>query len=214
MGESSKTGEVHDSGPLILLPGSRGGELRRHLPIMRELALELAKQPNVTELVLPTLPSLRARLTQEIQSWPTAVTLVDDRVKRQQLYSKAIAAVCVSGTVTLELAMARVPMAVIYALDAHQARVFERLGKPAVSLPNIILGRNVVPELVSRDLSSEMVGTTLLDLIGNKKARQAQVDAFSELAELMEAGQPPHGKEDPAEQILSLWRNQRLLIGS
>ncbi|QQR40517.1 lipid-A-disaccharide synthase [Devosia rhizoryzae] len=214
LGETIEVKQAREAGPLVLLPGSREGELRRHLPILKELAQELAGNPNITDLVIPTLPSLRPRLAREVESWAVPVTLVDDRSKRRELYAQAITAVCVSGTVTLELAMARLPMAVIYALDGHQARVYERLGQPAVSLPNIILSRTVVPEFVSGTVNSQRVAAAALDLIANKKARQAQVDAFGELAMLMEAGQPPHEREDPAEQVLALWRNQRLLIGS
>ena len=110
--------------------------------------------------------------------------------------------------------MARVPMAVIYALDGHQARIYEKLGRPQVSLPNIILGRTVVPETVRAPLSADHVRPVVMELLDNKKARQDQSAAFDELLGLMQAGQSPHLRQDPAEQVLSIVRNQRLLTGS
>lgn len=202
-----------EAGPLILLPGSREGELRRHLPVLKAMAAELIALPGVSEIVVPTLPRLKQRLETEFQAWAVPVTVLDRREARNELYGRALGAICVSGTVTLELALAHVPMLVIYALDNHQARIFDRLGRPAVSLPNIILDRDVVPELVMPSLSAEAVLPLAGDLLGSKKARQDQVDAFGELSDLMEAGRSPHGRQNPAERVLTLWRNQRPLIG-
>ncbi len=201
-------------GPLVLLPGSRAGELRRHLPVLAALASDLASSPVVTELVIPTLPRLRERLESETGEWPVPVRVVAGREARRDLYASAVAALCVSGTVTLELAMARVPMAVIYALDGHQARIYDRLGRPQVSLPNIILGRSIVPETVRASLSADHVRPVIAELLANKKARQDQSAAFDELLGMMETGKVPHLRQDPAEQVLSIVRNQRLLTGS
>jgi lipid-A-disaccharide synthase len=214
LAEALPAREPADRGPLVLLPGSRAGELRRHMPVLAAMAVELAGHDGVTELVIPTLPRLRARLEAETANWPVAVRIADTRADRRALYASAIAALCVSGTVTLELALARLPMAVIYALDGHQARVFDRLGRPAVSLPNIILGRAVVPEVVATPLLAKDVAPVIAELIGNKKARQDQMAAFDELIAMMQSGLPPHLRQDPAEQVLSLWKHQRLLIGS
>lgn len=213
LAEALPAPELPERGPLILLPGSRGGELRRHLPMFATLAAELAGRPEVTELVIPTLPRLRQRLAEVTATWPVPVRIEDTRAARRQLYAEAIAAVCVSGTVTLELALARVPMVVVYALDGHQARIYARLGRPPVSLPNIILQRTVAPEFVEATLPLEKVGDAVQALLENKKARQDQISAFGELFKLMEDGTPPYGRQDPAEQVLSIWRDQRLLIG-
>ena len=212
--EAMPSRDEPERGPLVLLPGSRAGELRRHLPVLAALASDFARNPAVSELVIPTLPRLRERLESETRNWPVPVRIVAGREARRGLYASAIAAVCVSGTVTLELAMARVPMAVIYALDGHQARVYDKLGRPQVSLPNIILGRTVVPELIRARLMADEVAPMIAELLGNKKARQDQAAAFDELLGLMQTGQARHVRQDPAEQVLSIVRNQRLLTGS
>lgn len=214
LAEAMPPPDASAQGPLILLPGSRDGELRRHLPVFAAIAAELASRPEVTELVIPTLPRLQQRLVAETANWPVPVRVEHTRGARRDLYAKAVAAICVSGTVTLELALARVPMLVVYALDGHQARIYDRLGRPQVSLPNIILGRPVVPEFVAAPLTISAVRSLALDLIGNKKARQDQLAAFDELYQVMETGIAPHPRQDPAEQVLSIWRNQRVLIGS
>lgn len=214
LAEASRATEARDAGPIVLLPGSRTGELRRHLPLLKVLAPRLAEIPGVTELVLPTLPRLRDQLQRELAQWNVPVRLIDSREQRRNIYASALGALCVSGTVTLELALARVPMLVVYGLDGHQARVFEQLGRPAVSLPNIILDRSVVPEHVARNLDPEAIGAAALALFKNKEARQQQVTAFGELHEMMDAGKAPYGREDPADRVLQIWRDQRALIGS
>jgi len=108
--------------------------------------------------------------------------------------------------VTLELALARVPMLVIYALDGPQARVYEQIGRPQVSLPNIILGRQAVPELVSQSLSAEAVGGAAFALVRDLGARQAQVAAFAELYTLMQVGEADYGRQDPADEVLAVLR--------
>lgn len=214
LAEGLETTSARDSGPVVLLPGSRAGELRRHLPLFKALAPRLAAVPGVTELVLPTLPKLRQRLTAETADWPVPVRIIDRRAERRQLYGEAMGALCVSGTVTLELALGRVPMAVVYALDGLQARIFNRAGRPPVSLPNILLGRSVLAEAVAASLEAEDVEAVIMPLLRNKKARQDQIEAFGELAILMSEGQAPHLRQDPAERVLAVWRDQRLLTGS
>ncbi|MFD1251991.1 Lipid-A-disaccharide synthase [Devosia equisanguinis] len=206
LGEALLTETAPKQGPLVLLPGSRKGELRRHLPLLAAIAPSLLAEAAVTELVIPTLPALRGRLEKAVANWPVPVRIEDRRAERKALYGQAVAAICVSGTVTLELALARVPMLVIYALDGPQARVYEQIGRPQVSLPNIILGREAVPEMVSQSLSAEAVGGAAFALVRDQQVRQAQVAAFAELYTLMQAGEADYGRQDPADEVLAVLR--------
>lgn len=197
-----------DRGPLVLLPGSRDGELRRHLPLFRQLAERVSGNPAIDGFVIPTLPALKERIERAVADWPVPVQVVADRTARAALYRDAVMAVVVSGTATLELGLAQVPMVVSYVLDRPQARVFEKLGRPAVSLPNIVLHRAVVPELVQATPDLEALVREVQGLLDSKKARQDQIEAFGELAYLMETGAEGHLRQDPADRILAHW-NQR-----
>jgi lipid-A-disaccharide synthase len=208
LGERLTRGHI-ERGPLLMLPGSREGELRRHLPLFGVVAAQLAGHPAITDIVIPTLPALQARLEAATSTWPSPPRIVSDRSQRGDLYTQAIAALVVSGTATLELGLAQVPMVVSYVLDAHQARVYDKLGRPAVSLPNIILGRPAVPELVQRSGDAASIKAALDPLLDSADARQQQVSAFQELAALMLDGTPEAPREDPADRILSHWQAQR-----
>jgi len=194
-----------DRGPLVLLPGSRAGELRRHLPVFRQVAEQLAGHPAVDGIVIPTLPSLHDRLLRETSSWPGPVHIVSERSQRRAIYGEAVAALAVSGTVTLELALAQLPMVVTYILDRYQARIYNAHGRPPVSLPNIILHRQAAPELVQDFPDAEAITSAVRRLLDETKARQDQMMAYGELANVMEAGEPEYPRQDPADRVLTHW---------
>jgi lipid-A-disaccharide synthase len=197
-------------GTLLLLPGSRDGELRRHLPLFREVARRLAGHPALEGFAIPTLPRLADRLRGEVANWPVPVEIVPERADRAQLYNTAVLALAVSGTATLELAFGKVPMVVNYVMESHQAREFERIGRPRVSLPNIVLHRDTVPELIQSPANADALEAAVLSLLDNEKARQDQIAAFGELVRLMESGEANHPRQDPADRVLSYWRQREL----
>ncbi|KKC34816.1 lipid-A-disaccharide synthase [Devosia psychrophila] len=197
-----------DRGPLLLLPGSRAGELRRHLPLFQQLAERVSGNPAVDGFIIPTLPALKERIERVVADWPVPVQVVADRNARAAIYRDAVLAVVVSGTATLELGLAQVPMVVSYVLDRPQARVFDKLGRPQVSLPNIVLGRAVVPELVQANPDIDAIVREVQALLDSKKARKDQIEAFGELSNLMETGAEGHLRQDPADRILAHWRQR------
>jgi lipid-A-disaccharide synthase len=202
-----------ERGPLLLLPGSREGELRRHLPLMREAATMLQAHPRVTGFVIPTLLSLADRLRAEVTTWPVPVKIVAGE-DRSAAFAAAYAAFAVSGTITFELAMSGVPMVVTYVADAQQAKRAASIGRPVqIALPNIILGREVVPELQFVDPRAERSLAPLGTLLDDPQAVAAQVAAFQELRSLMQKGAPEAPLVDPAERVMA-YANQRPLIGS
>ncbi len=192
-----------ERGPLLLLPGSRDGELRRHLPLMREAAAMLQTHPRITGFILPTLTSLAERLKAEVSTWPVPVQVVAG-ADRHDAFAAAYAAFAVSGTITFELAMSGVPMVVTYVADPQQARRAARIGRPVqIALPNIVLGREVVPELQFVDPRAERSLAPLAALLDDREAVSEQVAAFHELRALMEKGAPEAPLVDPAERVMA-----------
>jgi lipid-A-disaccharide synthase len=88
-------------------------------------------------------------------------------------------------------------------MDGPQRGIYARLGRPAVSLPNIILGRDVVPELVQDVADAGALTAAIRRLLDEATARQAQISAFGELAELMERGTAEFPRQDPAARVLA-----------
>ncbi|VAW16954.1 Lipid-A-disaccharide synthase [hydrothermal vent metagenome] len=195
-------------GPVALLPGSRSGELRRHLPMFAQLVDGLhAAHPDI-EFFLPTLEHLEPYLKQQTATWAAPVQIVTNQQKRHELYGKTRLAVAVAGTATLELAFAGVPHVATYVMDRGQEIISKTLQFDHISLPNIILNEPLVPELLFAKADAKPLIATVSDLIANPDCLQRQIDGFIRLTKLMDKGEAGQGeagfaRQDPAERVLA-----------
>jgi lipid-A-disaccharide synthase len=201
-----------ERGPLLLLPGSREGELRRHLPLMRQVAERVEIQAQVDGFVIPTPPRLKGRVASEVTSWPARVDVVATEEAKLAAFEAAIAAVAVTGTVTLELAFARVPMVTTYVADKGQARRWLKYRTKWAALPNAILDRSLVPEVLGVERSPDAIVSELGKLLADGAA--GQLAGFTELRSLMERGAPDAPLCDPAARVLAQARRQRSAIAT
>lgn len=194
-------------GPFLLLPGSRTGELKRHMGLMRAAVEALREHPTVSGFVLPTLSHLRDSLVAEVARWPAPVEVVTGSA-RDAAFAEAVGAFAVSGTITLELAMAGVPMVVTYVGDRGQAKRYGQLERPPlVGLPNIVAGREAVPELLfPGEVDLARVAPALRGLLADPAAIATQLSAFREIRALMQKGAPEAPLVDPAERVLAVAR--------
>ena len=194
---------VPDRGPLLLLPGSREGELRRHLPLMRSVAESLAAHPRVTGFRLPTPQRLAARLRDEVREWSVPVEIVTGEADKAASFAEAIAAVAVTGTVTLELALAGVPMVTTYVADKGQAKRWFKYQVKYASLPNAILDFPLVPEVLQIVPDAAALGNGTQRILDDPAALSAQLEGFRRIRNLMEQGAPGEPRVDPAERVLA-----------
>lgn len=203
LGEMQTRSALGDGRLVALLPGSRPGELRRHLPLFKAAAQALAKRPDVDGFFLPTLPALAADITAETAQWGVPIRIVSERAERLALYDKTALALTCAGTATLELAMAGVPMLVAYVMDGFQARKFAEYGRPRVSLPNIILEADLLPELILGQPDEKLVIAEATRLLDDTASRLEQLAAFEKLRRLMDMGALGYPRQDPAERVLA-----------
>jgi len=176
--------------PLVLaMPGSRSGEIAKLAAIFGETLGLLQQQVGPIEVVVPTVPHLLARVQQAVATWPVKPRIAVELADKQQAMRMARAALAKSGTTTLELAVAGVPMVAAYRVSALEAVVIKRLVQvPSYILVNLVIGQNIVPELVQDDCTPEKLAETLAPLIGDTPQRRRQVEAFSWLDTIMEIG--------------------------
>jgi lipid-A-disaccharide synthase len=176
--------------PVILcLPGSRIGEIQRlSEPLGRALGL-VAQRIGAMELVVPTVPHLLTAVTRATAAWPVRPRIVVEPADKQAAFRVARAALAKSGTVTLELALAGIPMVTTYRVNEFEAFLVRRLVRVrSYILANLVLGENVVPELLQEDCTPDRLAAALVPLIGDTPDRQRQLDAFARLDEIMEIG--------------------------
>lgn len=174
---------------VLLLPGSRAGEIRRLLPTFAQ-ALELAAdRTGPIEVVLPTVPHLLDSIREATATWRVQPRIVTDIADKRAAFRIARAALAKSGTVTLELALAGVPAVTAYKVSALEAWIVRRWVRvPSYILANLVLGENVLPELMQEDSTPERLSDALVPLLGDTPERQRQVDAFRRLDAIMQIG--------------------------
>jgi lipid-A-disaccharide synthase len=174
---------------LLVLPGSRSGEIKRLLGIFAKTVEELHRLVGPLDVVIPTVPHVEAAVRSQTAAWPKPPRIIADADKKQAAFRVARAALAKSGTVTLELAVAGVPMVTAYRVTAFEAPIARRLIKaPSAILANLVLGENVVPEFMQEDCTAENLTRALLPLFSDSPERQRQLNAFARLDAVMEIG--------------------------
>ncbi len=174
---------------LLVLPGSRRSEIKRNMAIFGE-TLRLLRDQGVTfEPVLPTVPDLLESVRAAAENWPVQPRIVVSDSDKRAAFRTARAALAKSGTVTLELALAGVPMVTAYRVTGIEAFIARRvIQTSSIILANLILGENVVPEFLQQDFTAEKLAPALRNVLGDTPARQRQVEAFARLEEIMSTG--------------------------
>jgi lipid-A-disaccharide synthase len=182
---------IADEAPLLcLLPGSRRQELTHHLPVLKEAVALLWQQMPRLRIALPTLPHLAAQVRREVDGWSVPVLVLEDREERFEAYAASSVAIAASGTVSLEVALAGLPLITIYKTGPLTAWLARRLiTVPHVNLVNLILSRPAVPELLQEDCRPERIAATAARLLSDEQLRRDQQAALAEaVAQLGGAG--------------------------
>jgi lipid-A-disaccharide synthase len=177
-----------------LLPGSREQEISRLLPRMLDAAARLAVDGK-RSFVLGLAPSVErkrvaAMLERAAEAGGPPVEIVEGMT--YEVMAAADALLIASGTATLEAALLGAPMVVCYRVSRMtelMARLLKR--SPWISLPNIVAGRGVVPEILQRDATAERFAAEVERLLVDPVAATAQRAAFKELRDRL--GKPGVG---------------------
>lgn len=178
-----------DRDSIAVLPGSRRHEVEANLPVIREA---------LTGLNAPIVMAAASTVSHEWlrDEWGGPVTIVDSAAAA---YAQSRAAVVCSGTATLEAAMCHCPCVVVY--RGSQLMQWEaRIRRPKVrwiSLPNILLERPALPELILWDATASAIRSALEPLLGDTKERAAQLASFTELEGVL-------GPDDAIDESISV----------
>lgn len=178
---------------LLVLPGSRRSEIRHHMEVFGLAVGRLQQEGVAFELVLPTMPHLQEAVVEAVKSWPIQPQVVIGEQEKRAAFRIAHAALAKSGTVTLELALAGVPMVTAYRTGSVEAWILRRAIKVnSVILANLVIGENVVPEFLQEDCTPEQLAAALREVLGDSELRRKQVEAFAKIDRIMSTGnQPP-----------------------
>jgi len=176
---------------LLLLPGSRRGEVSRLLEPFGETVNELRARGHKLRLVLPTVPHVAPTIGKSTQNWEQKPEIVTEPDAKWQAFAEADAALIASGTVSLELALSGVPMISCYKLDPVIRPVAPLLLKIwSASLPNLIADRAIVPEFYDRFVRPGILARQVEALLIDGGMRDWQKAGFAEVRRRMATDRP------------------------
>ncbi len=165
---------------LVLMPGSRRSEAPRLLPVFGATLAQLRRDIPGVVAVVPTANAVAETVARAAARWAVPPVIVTEASEKHDAYDAAAAALTKSGTSTLELALAGVPMAVTYRVNPITALIARRLIQvPHVAMVNLLAGRAVVPELLQRDCAPGPLAAVVRGLIGEPARAAAQRAAFA-----------------------------------
>ncbi|MEN0075254.1 MAG: lipid-A-disaccharide synthase [Paracraurococcus sp.] len=181
--------------PVLVMPGSRRGEVRRLLGLFGEALRRSAAAVPGLRPVLPLAGPVEAAVREGVAGWPVRPILVRGAAEKHDAYAAVAgsggAGLIKSGTSSLEMAVAGVPHLVAYRINPVTAAIVRRLIQvPHASLVNLLAEREVVPELLQEACTPEALAGRLTALLREPALAAAQRAGF---AEVLARLRPPEG---------------------
>jgi lipid-A-disaccharide synthase len=194
---------------LLVLPGSRRSEIRHHMTTFGVTLSRLQAAGVAFEAVLPTMPHLQEAVTAAVRVWKVQPRVVIGEPEKRAAFRIARAALAKSGTVTLELALAGVPMVTAYRTGAMEAFILRRAIKVnSVILANLVIGDNVIPEFLQENCTAAKLAPAVREILDESAARRKQVEAFAKIDAILSTGNQPPGVR-AADIVLAEMRKPR-----
>jgi lipid-A-disaccharide synthase len=194
---------------LAVLPGSRGGEVRRLLPVFGAALDRLDRTLGPFRVAVPTVATVGETVASGVADWPGRPIVLRGREEKYDAFAASRVALAASGTVALELALARVPMAVAYRLNPLTEALLERILKVRqVNLVNLLLGESLVPEHLRGDCTPEKLAASLAALIRDERVRSAHLAGYDKATRLLR-GDGLSPSREAADRVLAIVASRR-----
>ena len=194
---------------LLVLPGSRHNEVERLLPTFLEVVKQLHERYNDFSFVIPTVSTVAAQVKEMVKQSGLPIEIVEGTKERRDAFKSGDVAIAASGTVALELAIVDVPHIIAYKvpkLTEWLARHFIHI--QFVNLSNILLGKEIVPELLQQDCCVEKIMYYVEQFMKHKPVYNQQMDGFEKVRKLLGMGQQTPS-DNAAEAIIKTIKNYK-----
>ena len=168
---------------VMLMPGSRQQEIMNLLPDMLAAAEIIVEQVPDCQFFLPVASTISREMLQTIlDNYKVKVNLTNGNT--YDLMNICDLAIAASGTATLETSLMKVPTVIIYKLASLTYFIGKFLVKiPDIGLPNIVVGRRIVPELLQDAATPAAIATESLRLLLNTAVRMQTLADLDEVRE-------------------------------
>lgn len=206
---------------MVVLPGSRISEIERHGRIFGKAVRRIADEHANLRVVIPVAPGIEREIAAMAADWAGAPILLaapadENRQEEHRLaFASADVALAASGTVTLELAAAGVPMVVAYRLAALTWQIGKRLRRnPYACLVNILLDAPCVPEFIQRRCRADSLARAVTRLLNDADARAEQRAGLRRATALVQAPGDLSPSESAARATLGFAERRKVAIAS
>ena len=174
---------------ITILPGSRHTEVSRLLPVYLEAASQLLQKHQDLFFVLPTVKTVSSRVKEMVKDTKLPLILVETEKERYDAFKASSAAIAASGTVALELAICNIPHIIGYIVSPLTAFLAQKLLKiQFVNLSNILLGREIIPELLQERCKSGNICQYIEHLLNKDDLYEKQMKGFQKVREILGCG--------------------------
>lgn len=170
---------------LLVLPGSRRSEIERLSDDFAGAVARVVERCGPLDVVLPAVSHLEGLIREKTSRWPHPPRVVTGEAAKYDAFRRARAALAASGTVTLELALAQIPMVVAYKISSIETLLRFFVKVPSIVLPTLILGEKIIPEILQEHCNSDALAEALVPLIEGGAERERQLAALARVNELM-----------------------------
>jgi lipid-A-disaccharide synthase len=190
-----------DSRLLVLLPGSRGGEIARHVPALLE-TVALLRSGFDLSVVLATpkgfqTDSVLLRFRERMAA--LSIQIIENET--WDCISHASLALAASGTVTMEAAILGTPMVTFYKVNPLSWYAGRHLVKaPFLSMVNLIAEKQIVPELIQGDMTASNLADAATDLLDNDSLAERMREELARVRQLLT---PAHDPLDRAARLIA-----------
>ena len=158
---------------ITMLPGSRVQIAKRLLPIYKQVIDKLSLKLKNLKVVIPATSTSYDFLMEEVKNWKIKPLIITTKSDRYDAFVASEAVLSISGTAVLEIAITGTPVIVAYKLSNLSYMIAKHLVKiKNVSLPNIIMEREIIPEFIQKECNAENLSKEIIKAVNNKKYRE------------------------------------------
>lgn len=174
---------------ITVLPGSRKTEVSKLLPVFLKAAEELKAVDDSFYFVIPTVKTVAKGVKNAVAESGLPILVVETQADRYGAFRASSAAIAASGTVALELAICDIPHIIAYKVSAFSAMLARKfLHIQFVNLSNILLGREIIPELLQERCVEGNIRSYILELLRHEDLYDKQMSGFAKVREILGQG--------------------------
>lgn len=195
---------------LCIMPGSRVMEVKRLMPIFSAALKIIMFKDVAVRPIIVTVPFLREKINKYAKDLPQNTLIIDSATEKADAFAASKAALAKSGTGTLELSLARVPLVIAYKISWISYQLVRNLIKVKyANLLNLVADREIIPEFIQKKCQAKLLADATLDLLNNETKAKKQIDAAHDTLVKLGLGSDILPSIKAANVVLSMVREVR-----